>query len=107
MRKNNILEGIYSEVAKEFDIPVEVVATVYRSIFYTMREEFKVIPMDDISSEEELDKYNRAFNLPRLGKFFINYRRIETIRKIIKDNEARKINNQKDTAVIHEDIDDC
>lgn len=67
-------------VAKELNIPEEVVRAAYVSSWEFIKSTIREIPLKTDMTEEEFSKYKTNFNLPSLGKFYCNYKRYKSIR---------------------------
>lgn len=67
-------------VAKELNIPEEVVRAAYVSSWEFIKNTIREIPLKTDMTEEEFSKYKTNFNLPSLGKFYCNYKRYKSIR---------------------------
>lgn len=67
-------------VAKELNIPEEVVRAAYISSWEFIKSIIREIPLKTDMTEEEFSKYKTNFNLPSLGKFYCNYKRYKSIR---------------------------
>ena len=95
MVSNTIVEEVIAQVAKDLNIPKEVVTVAYRSYFQMVKEVYKNIPFDTINSEEELEQHRISVNMPFLGKFYTNFSRIKHVRlraeAIQKYNEENNI----------------
>lgn len=93
MINSKILEEVIAKVAKEMNLPKEVVTVAYRSYFQMTREVFKNIPFDDIKNEEDLQKYKISVNMPFFGKFYTDFNRVKHVRHrreaIKKHNEEK------------------
>jgi hypothetical protein len=90
---NKDLEKIYKEVAKEFNLPIEVVKVVHKSLFSYIQDSFGKIPIEKIKEDEDLKGYVTVINVSGLGKFYTNVdrvRRVVTINKYINGEYEKK-----------------
>lgn len=71
---------VCKRVAKELNIPEEVVRAVYSSYWEFIKKTIKEIPLKTDMTEEEFSQYKTNFNLPSLGKFYCDYKRYKNIR---------------------------
>lgn len=71
---------VCKQVAKELNIPEEVVKAAYIASWKFIRETIRDIPLKTDMTEEEFSNYRTNFNLPSLGKFYCTYDRYKIIR---------------------------
>jgi hypothetical protein len=57
-----------NKIAKELNIPKEVVSLAYRSYWKFIRQTIQSLPLKEDISEEEFAKLRTNFNIPSLGK---------------------------------------
>ena len=85
MNRDKIISKILEDIAKKYNLPLHMVEDIYESqwdfIYKTMLE----LELDKVS-EEEFNKLKTNFNVPALGKFYTNYKRIENVRRKSEGN---------------------
>lgn len=59
---------IYTKVADELNLPIEVVIEAYKSYWKFIRKTIQELPLKENLSNDEFLKLKRNFNLPSLGK---------------------------------------
>lgn len=95
MVNNIIVDEVIAKVAKDLNLPKEVVTVAYRSYFQMVKNVYKNIPFDTINSEEDLEKHRISVNMPFLGKFYTNYNRVKHVR--LKAEAIKKYNEENNT----------
>lgn len=79
-------------VAKELNLPKEVVELAYKSYWEFIRKTIQELPLKEDISEEEFSKLRTNFNIPSLGKLVCTFDRMVGVKnrykyiKKIKDN---------------------
>jgi hypothetical protein len=64
---------IFNEVAKELNIPVEVVNRAYKSYWEFIRKTIQDLPLKDDLTEDDFSKIRTNFNIPSIGKLCCTY----------------------------------
>ena len=84
--------NLYKQIAKELNIPVEVVKEAYLSYWKFIRKTIQVLPLKQDLSEEEFAKLKTNFNIVSLGKLACNYDRYLKIkeREKYKNDESKE-----------------
>ena len=84
---------IYEKVARDLELPTEVVKTAYNLYWRFIRDTIESLPLKDSLSEEEFNSLRTNFNIPSLGKLSCTYdryigvkKRMEYIRSLRKRN---------------------
>lgn len=100
MLNNKVLKPIIKQVAKEMDLPEEVVTVAYRSLWEYSNKVIAELPIQEMRSEEDFDKYRVSINIPSLGKFYTTWDRVLGMRErfnIIQNlkNEERETSNKE------------
>ena len=72
---NSNLKKIVKQVAKDKDIPEEVVSKAYISFWKFIRATIMELPLKDIKTEEELNELRTSFNVPAIGKLHVPVKR--------------------------------
>lgn len=77
------------EIARKYSLPESVVEDMFNSQFKFYREKVEALPINDVSTEEEFNKYKTIFYFKYIGKFFSNWKKIEHVKKqlLIKQNK--------------------
>ena len=87
---------IYTKVADELNLPIEVVIEAYKSYWKFIKETIQILPLKDIQNEREFTQLRTSFNIPSLGKLgitldkFLKMKRCNKIVKKIKDDKNKK-----------------
>lgn len=94
--KNKAYIEIITKVAKEQNLPFDVVDKVYKAFWLFVRTSISNLPLKEDLTEEEFNQLQTSINIPSLGKFHCTYdrykrmkQRLEYIKKI-KTNEDKK-----------------
>lgn len=93
---------IANTVAKDLNLPKEVVIEAYKSYWKFIRETIQKLPLRDIKTEEDFNKYKTNFNIPSLGKLSCTYPKLIKVHNKfnyfnkIKDN----VKNKKDSTIV-------
>lgn len=82
-------------VAKELNLPKEVVELAYKSYWEFIRKTIQELPLKENINEEEFSKLRTNFNIPSLGKLVCTFDRMMGIKKRYKYIKKIK-NNVKD-----------
>lgn len=91
---NNVLNSALRKVSRELCIDFKIVDAVYKSYWRFIREQAESIPMRTIS-KEEFESTIHNFNLPYIGKLYVEYEKIENYKRYLKHYEnARAKKNQ-------------
>lgn len=77
------------EIARKYNLPESVVEDIFNSQFKFYREKIESIPINDIYTEEEFNKNKTIFYFKYIGKFYLNWKKIEHFKKqlLIKQNK--------------------
>lgn len=71
-------------VAKELNLPKEVVELAYKSYWEFIRKTIQELPLKENINEEEFSKLRTNFNIPSLGKLVCTFDRMMGIKKRYK-----------------------
>ena len=63
---------MYKKVAAEYDLKVKDVAIAYKLFWKFIRDTIAALPLKDKMTEEEFNKLKTNFNLPSMGKLYID-----------------------------------
>lgn len=72
---------IFNEVAKELNIPVEVVNRAYKSYWEFIRKTIQDLPLKDDLTEDDFSKIRTNFNIPSIGKLCCTYDKMLRIKQ--------------------------
>lgn len=78
------MKNLYNKVAKELNIPPEVVAKAYKMYWEFIYNHISNLPLKEDISEEEFNKLKVNINLPELGKIYTTYEKISRAKKEYK-----------------------
>lgn len=73
--KDKTVDTIIRQVAQKTGHPYAVVRLAYRSMWDFIKQHIEELPLHDpdIMSEEEFKKYRTSFNIPSIGKLYVDY----------------------------------
>lgn len=77
-------KDIKLKVAKELNLPVEVVDLAYDSFYKFIRETIASLPLKEDLSEEEFKSLKTNFNIPSIGKLHCTYDRFLRMKETLK-----------------------
>ena len=80
---NNTLNSALRQSARKLSIDVKLVEQVYRSYWRFIREQIESLPLRTMT-KEEFDLVDHNFNLPYIGKIYVDYEKIEKYRRHLK-----------------------
>lgn len=69
------------EVARKHNLPESAVEDMFNSQFKFYREKVELLPVVETETEEEFNKLKSIFYFKYIGKFFINWRKAEHVKK--------------------------
>ena len=72
--------NLYKEVAKEINLPIEVVEFAYKSYWKFIKKTIQELPLKEDLSEEEFSKLKTNFNIVSLGKLSCTYDRYKNVK---------------------------
>ena len=75
------------EIARIYNLPESVVEEIFNNQFKFYKEKVEEIPINEIQTEEEFNKFKTKFYFKHIGKMYINWRRVEKIKQNINKNE--------------------
>lgn len=78
------------EVARKYNLPESVVEEIFNSQFKFYRETVAAIPLNDINTVEEFNELKHIFYFKFIGKFFINWRRVEKIKQSAAKGKTKR-----------------
>lgn len=84
------LQPILEKVAKDRDLPIEVITVAYRSMWEHMLFRIKELPHLHEVSEEEFKQLRTSFNIPSIGKFYTSWERIEKLKEQYEKNNSEE-----------------
>jgi hypothetical protein len=84
------VKEIVAKVALELNLPPKYVWEVYKAYWSFIRHSLSELPLKDISSEEEFNKFQTNINIPSLGKFYLDWKRLKN-----KKEENENFKNKK------------
>ena len=91
---NNTLNLAIRKTARELSVDQKLVELVYKSYWYFIKEHISSLSLKDIS-QEEFDSTVTNFNLPYIGKLYVDYEKIEKYRRQLKFYEDVKAKRNK------------
>ena len=87
---NSTLNLAITKVARRLGVDRKLVESVYKSYWNFIKETVSNVSLIDMS-KEEFNSVDINFNLPLLGKLFVEYDKIERHRRHLKYLENAKI----------------
>ena len=92
--EKTLYNKVYSEVAKELNLPVEIVRGAYEGYWLFAREHIKSLPLKDPDlTEEEFVKLRTSINFPSLGKMSYPLNKFRAIK--LRNTYIKHINNEE------------
>ena len=91
---NNTLNLAIRKAARKLSVDQKLVEDVYRSYWNFIKTRVSSVSLKEIS-EEEFSLLDINFNLPLLGKLYVEYSKIERYRKRIKKLENAETEKNK------------
>lgn len=85
------MEAVILELARELDLPPEVISRTYKAYWLFIRETIQGLPLKENLSKEEFSRLRTNFNIPNLGKLCCTYDRYTGMKK--KQKLLKKKNN--------------
>lgn len=64
------IKEIYSQVATDLNLPIEVVEKSYKTFWLYIRNNIQQMSLYNIKTKEDFEKYKISFNIPSLGKLY-------------------------------------
>ena len=64
------IRDIYNQVAIDLNLPIEVVEKSYKTFWLYIRNNIQQMPLYNIKTKEDFEKYKISFNIPSLGKLY-------------------------------------
>ena len=74
-------EQIIESVAKDLQLPTELVRKTYKAYWQFIRDTIQNLPLKEDISEEEFKKLKTNFNIPSLGKLYCTRDRYLRVKK--------------------------
>ena len=91
---NNTLNLALKRVSRKLSVDQKLVEDVYKSYWNFIKTTVSSVPLKEIS-EEDFNSIALNFNLPYLGKLYVEYSKIERYRKRIKKLENAETKKNK------------
>lgn len=92
-------KDIIIKVAKDNNLPEDIVSKTYKAYWMYIRNSIQSIPLKEDLTEAEFSLLKPNFNIPSLGKLYVSYdkykgvkKRFEYIKLLRKRNEDTKKN---------------
>lgn len=86
---NNTLNLAIRKVARKLSVDSELVESVYKSYWLFIKEHASSLPLREMG-QEEFDSTVSNFNIPFIGKLYVDYNSIEKYKRQIKYNKDAK-----------------
>lgn len=80
---NNSLNLALRKTARNLSIDIKLAESVYKSYWCFIKEHISSLPLREMS-QEEFDSVVSNFNLPYIGKLYVDYERIERYKRQLK-----------------------
>ena len=100
---NNSLNLALKRTARNLCVDIKLVENVYKSYWCFIKEHIASLPLREMS-KEEFDSAVSNFNLPYIGKLYVDYERIERYKRQLnyyqdaktKENKANRLSDTSD-----------
>lgn len=83
------LNDAISKVARDLNLPNEVVRTAYYSFWEFIKVNIEKLPLKGDLTEKEFSELKTSFNVPSLGKFHVDYNRLVRIKENYKNGRDK------------------
>lgn len=83
------LNDAISKVARDLNLPNEVVRTAYYSFWEFIKVNIEKLPLKEDLTEKEFSELKTSFNVPSLGKFHVDYNRLVRIKENYKNGRDK------------------
>lgn len=87
---NSVLNSALRQVARKLSVDYKLAECIYDSYWKFVREYAESLPLREVTNREELDSIVTNFNIPYIGKLYVEYERIEKYHKRLKFYENAK-----------------
>lgn len=81
------MDKIYTEIAEELQLPIEVVKKAYTSYYEYIRIQISNTLLEDKELEDIEDL---SFNIPSIGKLYLNRNKLKKIKKVTNKNNIHE-----------------
>lgn len=81
------MDKIYTEIAEELQLPIEVVKKAYTSYYEYIRIQISNTLLKDKELEDIEDL---SFNIPSIGKLYLNKNKLKRIKEITNKNNIHE-----------------
>lgn len=89
-------KGIIATVARNINLPEEVVDSTYKAYWKYIKNYIQNLPLKEDLSEEEFNNLRTSFNIPSLGKLSCTYTKYKSIKQ--------RYNNIKNLGKSYEEV---
>lgn len=89
---NNSLNLALKQASRNLNVDVKLVEKVYKSYWGFIRDRIESLPLKTMT-EEEFSSVDHNFNIPFIGKLYVDYEKIEKYNRQLKfyqDVKAKK-----------------
>lgn len=80
---NNTLNLAIKKTAREFSVDPKLIENIYKSYWLFIKKRISNLSLEDMN-QETFDSTTSNFNLPFIGKLYVNYDKIEKYRRQLK-----------------------
>lgn len=81
------MDKIYTEIAEELQLPIEVVKKAYTSYYEYIRIQISNTLLEDKELEDIEDL---SFNIPSIGKLYLNKNKLKRIKEVTNKNNIHE-----------------
>lgn len=74
------MEAVINRLAKELNLPPEVISRTYKAYWLFIRETIQSLPLKENLEEEEFNRLRTNFNICNLGKLTCTYQRYQGVK---------------------------
>ena len=94
---NSVLSSVLKKVARKHCVDQKLVEDIYKSYWLFIKTQVSSVALKEIS-EEEFNSTDTNFNLPYLGKLYVEYEKIEKYKRQMKylEEHVKAKKNQTD-----------
>lgn len=77
MTNKIIFQTAYQNLSQQMNLSPQKVKDVYKLFWLFIREKVRRLPLKEVMTEEEFKGLKTNFNVPSLGKLYVNYKDIK------------------------------
>ena len=88
------MKSIIEKLSKELGLPKSVIEGTYRNWWKYIKLHIEELPLKEDLTEEQFKKLRPNFNLPYLGKLYVDYDRYKRVKEKYKKRQYERKESQ-------------